>query len=425
MRMVLSNTSDRYGMVALVTFKDFLCGEPLANFFVYLTPVDVWVGNIKSYGGTVKIESVDNSIVVNNKVGSTDNKIAISLSKPSNPHSTPLFGYVEVKTLAYVDTSFVGKVGNATLDYYSLMREQGFTEEHLFMAWLFQEGSEKYNDVAYVVKEIDNQTISEFNGLIFPSDEHFDFAGNNPMVSDGVINPDLEDGVLQGKMEVLLDSSIIGSYKAVAVKDFSMLGDDVLATPDFDYDHDYNEHYKPSQTDGAYLDSVGYTDYLDAALDRTRIFVNYDSSSNGTTQLLVMLFPTKQLEYDKITDKCVASVHTSDVWQESLKLETHKLDVELVGPKGEKKWCVYSPCVWDDTAMLFLPSGDFDPFFYNWGQVVVFFGNNDNGDFEFASLENGHEQRTWSEVGGLPVVPIFVTLSPNGIFLEYPTFTTR
>jgi hypothetical protein len=418
-RLMVTNVSDRFGVIAHVVVKEFLCGEPLCGFTIYLTPKDTWVGDlIASSSGSLSVKSTDDSVVVNGKTGSVNNVVTISCSSPSNPESTALFGYVEVSTLAYVDTDFHGTVDNETVDYHELMRQEGFTEEHAFMDWLYQEGKDSYRDVAY-----DNITSGEFNGLIFPSDEHFDFSQNNPMVVSGEINSKLEDGVLAGRMEIYGGQHLWGSYRALAIKDFSMLGDEVLNGTEYDYVHDYKTRYKLSVKDASFLDNVGYTEFLDSALVKKKIFVNYDNSDNATAHLLLLLFPTKQMEYDRYTQKCVAGNHTSDVWQESMFLERHIVNLETFGMSGQSKLCAYSPCVWYDSAVLVVYPDDFDPFYYPKGHLEVYLGNSDAGDFEVATPD-GLESAVWKEVGGLPVIPMYIEVMPGGVEFEYPPFSS-
>ena len=415
-RLFVVNTSERFGAVALVTLKSGGCSEILANFLIYLMPSDSWSGLVQLYKGKASLVSYDDSIIAGKNVGSYGKPVVIQMKVPSNPSDTATFGYAEVKTLAYVDTAYVDP-DNYTITFNAVMREKGYTEPHLFMQWLYQEGKNKFADVAY---RTSNQT-ELFTGIIFPADRHRDFV-KNPVVKNGLVNREFEDGILMGREELVVSGYGISSLQAVAVKDYIMLGDDVLGDG-YDYSRDFYTHYKVKMEEGAYLDAVGYTGYLDTALAKKSIFFPYYSNKIDSYAVIFFVYPTKQFAYDPKTASCVATKHTSDVWQSSGVLETEGLDVVAFSAYGLWKKCAYFPCVWEDTAVfgMFSDSQLFDPFLYQSGWVKVLFSSQDDGYME-KIYPGGTEKASWADVRALPVVAVGAYITREGFSLFYPAF---
>ena len=417
-RVVVTNNSARFGVVALVTLKSSGCSEILANTLIYLTPMDSWVGYITDEGETPSLVSYDDSSVLSGPtVASEENPMKIPLATPQNPTDVSNIGYLEVKTLAYVDT-FYTDPSNRTITFPYIMRKAGFTEPHMFMQWLFQEDQDRYQDIAYF-----NNT-DNFTGLIFPADEHTDFHGWNPTVSGGMTLEDFEDGALSGTMEIVVPGYGSASYRAVAVKDYIMLGDDVLKKENgFRYSRNFNSNYKPKIEEAAYLDVVGYIDFLDYALMVSKMNFHYYADRISSSAVAFLTFPTKQLTYDSTTGKCIANKHTSGVWHEGMVLQEQGLDIYIVSDRGEIRKCAFSPCIWSDTAMISITKTrfGFDPFIYKSGSVIVDVYSKSDQEMH-VPLKNITVGIPWKDVHALPALGLIAILgTPSGLEIYKPT----
>ena len=414
-RISVVNTSERFAVVADVAVKDAVCAEVLASFYIYLLPNDAWSGYIVKNGGKVSLVSYDDSVLAGGKVASSSAPFSVDFSKPKNPASDTRFGYVEVVALAYVDTHYVNP-GNSTDTYNYLMTSNGFTEEHLFVNWLFG-AKDTYNDVAYV----DDNGTKRFSGIIFPADAHSGFYDYNPVFVKGVVSKELEDGTLSGWADIFVNGYGVASYRAVAVKDFVMLGDDVVALNNSL--KDLRGHYKPTPSEAAYLDNVGDVNLLDAALAKKRVMFHY-TRLQEMVPFMFLLFPTKQMAYDPTTGKCVATEHTSYVWQDDGILEVQGLDVVTISDEGEAKKCAFYPCIWDNTALLSIARTDFgfDPFLFSSGWLEVLFASPDKDVVKFAFADDSSKMQKWSEINALPVIALAGYLGEGFVSLFYPSY---
>lgn len=418
-RIVITNTSKRFGVIAQVTVKSAGCAESMANFIIYLTPYDTWVGYLKMEKNKVSVVSYDNSIILKKKPASNLEPAIIVLNSPQNPKDITQVGYIEVKTSAYVDTYYISS-DNVTESFYHIMRSNGFTEEHMFIKWLYGTGS-KYNDIAYFS---DNNTVA-FTGIIFPADEHEDFYKNNPMVrvtgGKKIVNTEIEDGTLFGKADLVIEGYGVASYQAVAIKDFVMLGDDTVINTTGEA-KDYNEAYKPSLDNGTWLDAFGCIENLDVALAKHTIDFHYVSDKVDPKTFMILLFPTKQLAYDSDTQRCIATEHTSEVWHEGLFLEQQGIDIISISDSGEQKRCAFSPCIWSNTAMISIGKTlfGFDPFIYKSGWVHLLFYSTDESE-----IYKSPDEKTgvlWKNIEALPVIAIGGVVTEYGISVYYPSF---
>lgn len=113
-RVTVVNTSTTWSVIAKVVFKSHFYSEELLDFFLYLTPADVWVGTITNDGTNTYVESTDDSAMsANGQFASATNPMKVALPNPTciaSRQSTVFatdsnnYGYFEVIEAWYGDT---------------------------------------------------------------------------------------------------------------------------------------------------------------------------------------------------------------------------------------------------------------------------------------------------------------------------------
>jgi len=80
-KITVTNTSDRYSVVAKVIYRSHYWTDEMLDHLIYLSPRDVWIGYVKTIGGTVSLWSDDDSILASSN----------SFASPGNPVIQPFF----------------------------------------------------------------------------------------------------------------------------------------------------------------------------------------------------------------------------------------------------------------------------------------------------------------------------------------------
>ncbi len=116
-KLTVTNTSDRYSVVAKVVYRSHYWTDEMLDHLIYLSPRDVWIGYVKTIGGKVSLWSDDDSILASSTTfASAGNPVIqefftnnMCTSNAWNPDSdggadSAERGYVEVIETWYGDT---------------------------------------------------------------------------------------------------------------------------------------------------------------------------------------------------------------------------------------------------------------------------------------------------------------------------------
>lgn len=97
-KLQVTNTSRVYSTVAKVVIRSFVYSKELLDFFIYLSPTDVWTGKIVFGAGGPTLFSDDDSILVGAPAtfASPANPVNQVISTPVCPDDSKVFGYIEV-----------------------------------------------------------------------------------------------------------------------------------------------------------------------------------------------------------------------------------------------------------------------------------------------------------------------------------------
>lgn len=98
-KITVINTSTTHCVVAKIVFRSFKNSDELLDFLIYLSPTDVWTGNVYHNGTTAAVYSEDPSVLV-----AIDPDVFASTSRPMNQalyapfcdDDSSLEGYIEI-----------------------------------------------------------------------------------------------------------------------------------------------------------------------------------------------------------------------------------------------------------------------------------------------------------------------------------------
>ncbi len=102
-KLTVTNTSQEYSTVVKVVVHSKVFSTELLDFFLYLSPADVWTGYLVNEGGDVKVQSTDDSIATSITADGTSAVFA-SVENPVDKavftdelctNDTASFGYIE------------------------------------------------------------------------------------------------------------------------------------------------------------------------------------------------------------------------------------------------------------------------------------------------------------------------------------------
>ena len=99
------NTNTTHAIVAKVVVREYATSQEDLDFFIYLTPGDVWEGKLYSDGGFAKLYSDDDSIFKGDVPASTTNPVDQILF--DNGPKGNEYGYVEVYGVAQIPANLV------------------------------------------------------------------------------------------------------------------------------------------------------------------------------------------------------------------------------------------------------------------------------------------------------------------------------
>lgn len=100
----VTNTSDVNSVVAKIVFWGGTFTEELRDFFIFLSPNDMFKATVRDVGGVIRVTSTDDSVLAGVGAGNTpiwadEQQMSTTLSAPCEP--LPGLGYIEVFEVAY------------------------------------------------------------------------------------------------------------------------------------------------------------------------------------------------------------------------------------------------------------------------------------------------------------------------------------
>lgn len=373
-KLTVINTSLSNAVVAKVVIRSFKNSEELLDFFIYLSPSDVWTGTIKKVGTTTVIFSNDDSVLY------TASPLVFANTTPINQ---PMFaldcaddadylGYVEVIMAAYKPGISIGTTKDKIF--------RGFRDTTL------------QNQGGAPVTTAGSESIGT---MYFPY---------SLVATTGIDNPNS----LTGYME--LQNAALGLSTSLA------------ATTLKDYDTDT----KLTTSDETRLGELSRNSYaeVEAALSKNHIALPYVNGNN--TALHFLTFPTKLTQ--RISN-CKFLIPLSPYF------EWNVADLDTINPENTK-WCVqYALRPFDLTEKTpstgpfsgggsnryfcnevnFLASSAFE---YAEGWAYYFFsapGDSSSSPY----TEDVTDSLAYIDYHGAPVIPTFLYIGDMGLLSNY------
>lgn len=114
-KITVINTSTTHCVVAKIVFRSWKNSDELLDFLIYLSPTDVWTGNVYHNGTTAAVYSTDGSVLVTidpDVFASASNPMDKALYDPYCDDDSNLEGYIEI----IESTSFIAASSTVALD---------------------------------------------------------------------------------------------------------------------------------------------------------------------------------------------------------------------------------------------------------------------------------------------------------------------
>lgn len=109
-KITVINTSTTHCVVAKIVFRSWKNSDELLDFLIYLSPTDVWTGNVYHNGTTAAIYSTDGSVLVAidpDVFASTDRPMNQALFNPECDDDSNTEGYIEIiESTSFIAANF-------------------------------------------------------------------------------------------------------------------------------------------------------------------------------------------------------------------------------------------------------------------------------------------------------------------------------
>jgi len=109
-KIQVMNTSQAHSVVAKLVVRSFNHSQELLDFFIYLTPADVWTGTLRNVNGAVRMQSCDDS--TRNATGQWGNGTTVCMDRAligaTCGTDSNVAGYVEIFEAWHSDPSWIG-----------------------------------------------------------------------------------------------------------------------------------------------------------------------------------------------------------------------------------------------------------------------------------------------------------------------------
>lgn len=254
----VTNTSNWYSVVCKIEFRSAVYTEELRDFFIFLSPNDVFKANIRNTGSQVLLTSTDDSVIADLNAANqavwgneTANGFQTTLPAPTCSQDTNVLGYFEVFEAAFFN---YGKGGTGVVNKDTILNGYG--------------GVDGLNDAT--------ANFDPASGM-YRIPRHPDSMDQMFVGSLGVLAGHMEIGIPNNAFSAAIRPTALRNYHAslhtkltIAVETF--LGDPLAHN------------------------SVGE---VEAALSRNMLQMPY-SGKNGDTYHIIT-FPTKKTNFNKST----------------------------------------------------------------------------------------------------------------------------
>lgn len=250
----VTNTSDTYSTVAKVVFRSYRYTQEILDFFIFLSPNDVFKATIKYDGGNVVVTSTDDSVIAQangtTPVWANESPMVQTLSVPRCEQTTEI-GYIEVFEVAYQNYP---KVANKVEKGIILTGFGGIARLNV--------NNRTWVDPVYMTQE----DPSPYNNAY----------ANTPGMIVGTLN------ILAGHMELgIPNNSMTAMTRATVLRNYDTSLDYVANISEETFIGDVNAHNSTAEAE--------------AALSKDQLHMPYSSSSQ-TVHFLT--FPTKYTQLD-------------------------------------------------------------------------------------------------------------------------------
>lgn len=380
-KITVINTDTTNAVVAKVVVRSFKNSEELIDFFIYLSPADVWTGVMKKVGTNVVIFSDDDSAV-----SATGAPPVFANTTPINQPMFPLdcandgdfLGYIEVIMGAYKSGQVVG---TSKLAIYN-----GFLQTSLGNGTPAASGT--------------GNTLS-IGGMCFPA--YGDANNQNPLSLAGYM--ELQNATL----------NLSTSLRATALKDYRV--NSLLTLAD------------ETRLGENAMNSLGE---VEAALAKNKVAMPYVGAAAPNSALHFLTFPTKLTARPNAPTNCDGLNPKSPFYKQNSADITSSLTTK-------NQWCInYDLKVYDLTEKT-TTSGPFSgagggnsvcnevnyigtqafPFAEGWASYEFKNSAATSEPFTFAPIPAG----TFIGYNGAPVIPTYIYLGSLGISANYGAWT--